>query len=182
MSLLRAAVEAFSSHRLECAMIGATAMAAHGVARATMDIDLLVVGRDCLDSPVWRELREQGIEVDVRRGDHDDPLAGVVHLRQAGSAPVDVIVGDSAWQRRVVERATDVELFGTMVPVAAARDLVLLKLYAGSPQDLWDVSRLLEASGKSLAHAVNDEIDALPDETGDLWRSLHRRNQEEDET
>lgn len=175
MSLLAVTLQALSSHRLPCAMIGATAMAAHGVARATMDIDLLLVGRECLESHAWRELREQGIEVDIHRGDHDDPLVGVVHLRQAGSSPIDVIVGGSAWQRRAVERATTVELFGTLVPLAAARDLILLKLYAGAPQDCWDVSRLLEASDKSLAHEVTDEIDVLPDEAQALWRTLHRQ-------
>jgi hypothetical protein len=175
MSLLAATVEALSRHRLSCAIIGATAMAAHGVARATMDIDLLLIGRDCLDSPVWHELQERGIDVEIRRGDHDDPLDGVVQLRQAGSAPIDVIVGSTLWQRRVVERATTLDLFGTLVPVAEARDLVLLKLYAGSPQDCWDVSRLLEVADKSLAHAVTDEIDALPEEAQELWRSIHRQ-------
>ena len=36
-------------------------MAAHGVAPATMDVDLLLVGRECLDPPAWDDLRQRGV-------------------------------------------------------------------------------------------------------------------------
>lgn len=173
MSLLTETLDALSAHGLRCAMIGAAAMAAHGVARATMDIDLLLVGSECLASPAWDALRRSGLDVDVRRGDADDPLAGVVHLQRAGEQPIDVVVGSASWQRRAIDDATSIEFLGVRVPVASAHDLILLKLYAGSPQDRWDITRLLAAlPNPELPREVESRLSALPPECRDSWREI----------
>ena len=87
-------------------MIGAAAMAVHGVSRATRDIDLFTLSQECLETPFWTSLRTTArIEAHVRRGDAADPLAGVVRLAAAGENPLDVAVGKSSWQRAVTERA-----------------------------------------------------------------------------
>ena len=173
MSLLSKTLDALNDQGLSCAMIGATAMAAHGVSRATLDLDLLLVGRDSLDSPAWQSLREAGIDVDVRRGSPDDPLVGVIRLQSPGEAPIDIVVGSFAWQRRAIERANVVTLKGTAVRVATSRDLILLKLYAGSPQDRWDISRLLTASPDArLPREVESDLSELPKECREIWRSI----------
>lgn len=173
MTLLAQALDALAAHGHRCVVIGAAAMSAHGVARATMDIDLLLVGRDTLDSIAWDDLRRSGVAVEVRRGDAGDPLAGVVWLRHDGELPVDVVVGAAAWQARAIERAGTAEILGASVPVARLQDLILLKLYAGSPQDRWDVERLLSASREpELTSMVEAELGALPEECRELWRSI----------
>ena len=173
MTLFAETLETLSKHELRCAVIGATAMAAHGVARATMDVDLLLIGRGALDSPAWDHLRQSGVSVEIRRGDADDPLEGVVRLRRADALPIDVIVGSAPWQQRVIERAAHVDLFGARAPVATARDLILLKLFAGSPQDRWDVARLLATSpDPELRRNVETDLDALPGKCRKLWRSI----------
>ena len=48
------------------------------VARSTYDIDLLTTDRRALDRPV-RATRPPK-PVDIRRGDQDDPLAGVIRI------------------------------------------------------------------------------------------------------
>jgi len=173
VSLLAETLETLSAHGLRCAMIGAAAMAAHGVARATMDIDLLLAGSECLNSLAWEALRRSGLNVDVRRGDADDPLVGVVRLQRAGEQPIDVVVGSASWQRRAIENASPIEFLGILVPVASARDLILLKLYAGSPQDRWDVARLLAATpNPNLAREVEAGLSALPPECRESWREI----------
>jgi hypothetical protein len=175
MSLLATTLDALSRHGFRSAVIGAAAMATHGVARATMDIDLLLVGREALESAAWEELREKGIDVDVRRGTPDDPLVGVVRLRSADASPLDVVIGASAWQRRIIERANPVRMLDCVVPVASAADLILLKLYAGAPQDRWDIVRLLSASpDSSLAESVESELSSLPRACRDLWEAIRR--------
>ena len=87
-------------------MIGAAAIAVHGVSRATRDIDLFTLSQECLETSFWTSLRTTArIEAHVRRGDAADPLAGVVRLAAAGENPLDVAVGKSSWQRAVTERA-----------------------------------------------------------------------------
>jgi hypothetical protein len=51
-------------------------------------------------------VQRRGIEVEIRRGDADDPLAGVVRLASPGNRPADLVVGRSAWQARTLERAS----------------------------------------------------------------------------
>ena len=173
MSLLAETLEALADCDLRCAVIGAAAMAAHGVARATMDVDLLLVGRASFECDAWEALRRSGVEVEIRPGSPDDPLVGVVRLRRNEDLPVDVIVGSAPWQRRAIDRAASIELLGTRAPVASARDLILLKLFAGSPQDKWDIARLLAASpDPDLARGVERELTELPRECSNTWRSI----------
>jgi hypothetical protein len=66
------------------AVIGAMAMAARGFPRFTLDFDLLTTDKRVLDSATWEQLVRDGIAVDVRKGDFDDPLAGVVRVGDPG--------------------------------------------------------------------------------------------------
>jgi hypothetical protein len=154
------------------AVIGASAMASHGVLRATVDEDLLVLDPRCLQSDLWSTLRAAGAEVEVRRGDVFDPLAGVVRLSQEGQRPVDVVVGKSAWQREVLERAASGSS-EEKLPVVRAADIILLKLYAGGPQDAWDIHQLLAAENReSLIAQVDQELSRLPVSSTGLWKKI----------
>ncbi|HVE66194.1 MAG TPA: hypothetical protein VNC59_06405, partial [Thermoanaerobaculia bacterium] len=102
------------------ALIGAGAMAVHGVSRATLDLDLLIADQSLLDPSRWEDLSQSGASVDVRRGDSEDPLAGVVRLAEAGARAVDVIAGRFAWQQGVIERAELFSIGELLLPVARA--------------------------------------------------------------
>jgi hypothetical protein len=141
------------------------------VARATADLDLLALDPACLDPSTWRELRGAGASVEIRRGDDADPLAGVVRVSSPGERPVDLVVGKVAWQASLLSRATPLHIGIATVRVVGAADLVLLKLYAGGPQDAWDVEQLL-ALDPSIAHDVEARLPALPDECAALWRRI----------
>jgi predicted nucleotidyltransferase len=152
------------------AVVGAAAMAVHGVSRATRDVDVLVLDPACLAEATWSSLQQCGVAVTIRRGDTDDPLAGVVRLVVAGESPVDVIVGKSSWQARALGRALPRVIDGVATPVASLADLLLLKLYAGGPQDAWDVAQLLEAGDRpALVAEVEASLAALPEASRRLW-------------
>ena len=97
-------------HHLPFALIGAAALAAHGVARSTQDLDILVLDPVCLARSTWQPLSARGVTVDIRRGDETDPLGGIVRMlgRTAlgMTAVIDVIVRRSPWQDEVLRRAT----------------------------------------------------------------------------
>jgi hypothetical protein len=155
------------------ALIGAAALASHGVARSTFDLDLLATDARILTAALWDPLRAPGLTIDIRRGDSDDPLAGVVRLEGDGQRPVDVVVGRWPWQARAVQRA---ERRGGTPPVVAARDLVLLKLYAGGTRDLWDVRELLALSGAgTLVADVDEDLRTLPADLRQRWAGVRSR-------
>lgn len=167
MSLLESVAARLAAEAVPRALIGAAALAAAGVSRSTHDLDLLVTDLRVLDEAFWAPLRGAGIVIDVRRGDSDDPLAGVVRIESAGERPVDVIVGRHAWQARAVERARSA--LGP-TPIVLPRDLVLLKLYAGGRQDLWDVRELLALPGSErLIAEVDADLERLPPAMRQFW-------------
>lgn len=57
--------------------------------------------------------------------------------------------------------------------VATASDLILLKLYAGAPQDRWDIERLLATSNDpALREKINEDVADLPTECQTLWCAI----------
>jgi hypothetical protein len=156
------------------ALIGAGALAVHGVARSTFDLDLLTTNRAVLDPGVWVDLIADGrVHVTVRLGDADDPLAGLVRVDAAGERDVDVVVGRWAWQTEAVERASLVVAGGLQLPVVVPADLILLKLYAGGSQDKWDVEQLLAGDDRqALVDEVESRLESLPIEARRAWAHI----------
>jgi hypothetical protein len=151
------------------ALIGAAALAVHGISRSTVDIDLLVTDERVLDAPFWTPLVAA---VDVRRGDSEDPLAGVVRCRAAGERDVDIVVGKGAWEQGVLDRAQPMRRHMNDVPTVGAADLILLKLYAGGSQDRWDIEQLLAGDDReALVATVDARVEALPNAARMLWHT-----------
>lgn len=170
MSLLASILAVLRDRSVPHAVIGATALAFHGVARSTSDLDLFATQAVCLTPATWRPVVEAGYAVEVRRGDDSDPLAGVVRFESRGESPVDLVVGKRAWQAELLARAEVRTLLGVEIPVVRAADLILLKLYAGGPQDRWDIAQLLAtATPRELAAEVES---VLPAECRDLWGQI----------
>ena len=167
MTLLDRVHRLLSAQQVAHALVGAAALAVRGVARSTYDIDLLTTDRRVLDAPFWSELERAGVATEIRHAEADDPLGGVVRLDAPGERPVDVIVGKLAWQSRAVARA---EPLMNGPSVVTAVDLVLLKLYAGGAQDLWDIRELLSVqASEELQNAIGEEMVAQPQRMRDLW-------------
>lgn len=176
MSLLQRVATHLAAQEVPFAAIGAAAMAVYGVTRSTMDVDLLVTEPRCLGESTWRGFGTSGgEEVEIRRGDADDPLAGVVRIAARGERNVDVVVGKHRWQRDAIARAQVRSVAGCDLPVVAAADLVLLKLFAAGPQDAWDLEQLLAGADASVAEEVERHLGGLPQESRDLWRRLSAR-------
>jgi hypothetical protein len=167
MSLLEEISATLEAAGIRHALIGALALSAYGVNRATVDLDLFAADASCLRPELWADLRSRGIDVEIRKGDSTDPLAGVVRFRAPGESPLDVVVGKFAWQTRLLERAEPIG--GTLVVRAA--DLVLLKLYAGGLQDAWDVQQLLARPFREdLVREVESRLSDLPARCHKLWK------------
>jgi hypothetical protein len=170
MTLIQRVAELLAERQVRYALIGAAALAARGIARSTYDIDLLTTDARVLAASLWEPLRAKAATVDIRRGDDDDPLGGVVRVDLPGERPVDIVLGKQAWQARAVERA---ERPAGGLPVVSARDLVLLKLYAGGAQDLWDVRELLTLPGAAvLVEGVDADLAELPRAMQERWAEV----------
>lgn len=170
--LLARVVGVLEEPKIPFALIGAAAMAAHGVSRSTYDTDLFSVGSTVLDAAVWSALSAEGVEVEIRHGDDDDPLLGVVRCSQQDQT-IDIVVGRSRWQQEVIARAVPTQVFSISLPIVTLEDLILLKLYAGGIQDRWDIQQLLATTDAATVVSVIDvRVKSLPDRCQALWTQL----------
>jgi hypothetical protein len=163
-------------HRLgvRYALIGGRALAARGFPRFTVDIDLLTTDTRVLAANVWDELARAGATIDARRGDDEDPLAGVVHILLADGTDIDVVVGRWPWERAIVSRAQPLSIAGGVtVPVSLTSDLILLKLAAGGFSDKADAGALLAGGDRArLIEEVESRFSELPPELRESWTRL----------
>jgi hypothetical protein len=138
-------------------VIGGLALAALGRPRATRDIDFLIALGPGGAEPVARRARDAGFECRYLPGGADDPLRGVFQLSvpvAGANVPVQLVVLPTPLSSALLREAQPLSLFGTPLPVVSWAYLVLLKLYAGGPQDLLDAREILTArrpSGAELA-------------------------------
>jgi predicted nucleotidyltransferase len=174
VSLLRDVVAQMEAEGIPFALIGAAAMAVHGVSRATADIDLLTVDPRALRKDLWSGFEARGASLRLIEGDIDDPLAGSMRFSLAGDRIVDIVVGRYAWQREIIETAEEISIGEITVKVARPAGLVLLKLHAGGPKDAWDICALLESHEQAMV--IKAEVDRmvtrLPAECLRLWERL----------
>ena len=173
MSLLAEVLGVLDRERTPHALIGAAALAIHGVSRSTADIDLLCVDPTILQRDLWGALDRPECVLRILKGDAEDPLVGSVRLAE-GSEIVDVVIGRYAWQREIIEAAELLSLGEVKVPVARPAGLVLLKLYAGGPKDAWDIRALLEVLNHpaEVEAEVERVLPRLPADSRRLWSRL----------
>lgn len=166
MRLDRTVRQILDDHRIRFILIGAHAAAMYGVIRSTRDVDFLTVDRSVLRDEMWAIA---DTKVTVMKGDAFDPLAGTVRLVR-GNEQVDVVVGKWKFEQAIIDRAESRLLDGGMILVPSPADVVLLKLAAGGPQDLWDIHELMRYVDRA---SVMAEIDAnirdLPSDAIALW-------------
>lgn len=140
-------------------LIGAVALAAHGVARYTADVDLLTLDPSVLRPSFWTGF--DGPAPELRVGDAEDPLAGVARIPLVPQH--DLIVGKSAGARLAL--AHPESRSGLPCPVAVPLALLALKAEAGAPQDAHDARALLEAQAllghRELAGSFKELLPSL---------------------
>jgi hypothetical protein len=170
VTLLGDVVRHLEANNVSTALIGAAALSVYGIARSTIDSDLLVTERRVLTAAFWSALASSA-EIDVRVGDYDDPLAGVVRIRRGSERVIDVVVARERFAAAILGRTFRAEEQGELVPVALLSDLVLLKLFAGGPQDAWDIQQVL-LGDRDVVGDVDAHIEELPIAARNLWARL----------
>jgi predicted nucleotidyltransferase len=137
----------FELHGVKAMLIGAYAVAAFGHVRNTKDIDFWIEASPENAARVFAALTDFGAvgKFSLEKLSRED---NIVHLAGEGWA-IDILTG-VGWPKFAAcyERAISTELSGVTLKIVALEDLIVMKKYAGRPQDLADVAilelRLLE--------------------------------------
>lgn len=125
-------------------LFGAQAVAVYGVPRLTADVDATV------DVPVEGAADLAEALADAGFVPRIDDLEAFVERTRvvplahvATGIPVDLVLAGPGLEMTFLDRARDIDLAGTTVPVICPEDLVTSKILAGRPKDLEDVRGIL---------------------------------------
>lgn len=172
--IVRRLDDAKARHLIEqYALIDGFAVSAWGVPRETHDVDFaLALGSS--DAAAFA----RHLHAELQPSEPDDPLRGIIrtsvtvdHL----SVPIQLILLPPAWNALIFQEVESLSVFGCTVRVVSWQALILLKLYAGGPQDLLDAEQILAVRGPTPAE--RQAVAALATKVGLLapWQALIAR-------
>jgi hypothetical protein len=126
----------------EFLLVGAYALAAHGLPRATGDLDIWIRCSEENAERVWKALRRFGAPLaELTRDDLKMPdlvfQIGVAPCRIDILTSIDAVQFDEAWRDR-----TRIEIEGLTIGIIGRLHLIQNKRAVGRPQDLADIAWL----------------------------------------
>jgi len=139
---LRQVVASFNKHEIDFALCGGLAVAAHGLVRATQDIDFLI-RPDSLET-AYKAAAEAGYDIrglDISFKDRTVEIRRVSKVVGEDVVSLDLLLVtplvEDVWQDR-----ESLEFMGETLFVVSRDGLIKMKRQAGRPQDLADIERL----------------------------------------
>jgi hypothetical protein len=134
------------------AVVGGFAVSFHGVVRGTDDADATVwlKGTSLDQAGLLQELKRAGFQAELRAGEADDPIAGVIVVHDKFGNRTDLLLGVRGMDPAASSRAVASTLLGSPVKIIGAEDLMAMKIFAGGSRDLEDARNVLQVQGSRL--------------------------------
>ena len=136
--LLLDAVEILQREKIDYAVIGAFALSAHGVVRASTDVDVLLLTTPQQLARLRARFQRAGFETELRHGETDDPIPAMLILSDGHNNHVDLLGGLRGMDPGIFSRAIEVPFMGIDLRIAGREDFIAMKCFAGGPQDILD--------------------------------------------
>jgi hypothetical protein len=159
--LLLDAVEILQSENLDYAVIGAFALSALGVVRATTDVDALLFVTFRRLTQLKALFERAGFGTQLRQGDATDPIPSILILSDEHGNQVELLGGLRGMDPQVFARTLAVPFRNQQLRIVGREDFISMKCFAGGPQDLLDA--------RSAYQSAQGPIDL------DLLRAVTRR-------
>lgn len=158
--ILRLLVAALDRHAIRYSLIGGLAVGLRSRARYTEDVDLLLEIPQLKLPRLLQDLQAGGFEFDMHRTISAWVQTHMAQLQYQGIA-VDWLKPVLPCFAHVIDRATPENWSGTLVRVAQAENLIVLKLLAMRTLDVADIESLLAANpGRLDLDLIRGELQA----------------------
>ena len=144
---LKALIKSFNEHEVEFALCGGLAVAAHGLVRATEDIDFLIRVESL--EKAFAAAAEIGFDIhglDISFKERTVEIKRVSKIVGEDVISLDLLLVTDAVED-VWENRMDREFLGEAIAVVSREGLIKMKQQAGRPQDLLDIDRLENERG-----------------------------------
>ena len=143
--LLLKVIKLLDKFKIPYAIVGAFAASFYGQVRASLDADAVisVEGQEERLDRLSAVLKKDGLRVELRRGDADDPVRGVVNIQDKFQNRVDLLTGIRGMKADVFDRLVTASFMDTKIKIVSAEDFIAMKIFAGGPKDIEDVIGVL---------------------------------------
>ena len=136
--LLLDAVEILQDEKLDYAVIGAFALSAHGVVRASTDVDVLLFTTLRHLTRLRARFQRAGFGTELRQGDAEDPIPALLILSDSHDNQIDLLGGLRGMDPAIFSRTVEVPFMGVNLRIVGREDFIAMKCFAGGPQDILD--------------------------------------------
>jgi hypothetical protein len=139
VAVVKAAERALRAAEVDHVFVGALAVAAFGVPRTTVDVDVIVAYEPDDTRPMSEEFRRQGFQVSLE--DLRDALAEGSHATVHDTSSefhIDLVPAVRATAKDAIRRLLRVRWRGVVLPIADPEHTIVMKLKYGSERDLED--------------------------------------------
>ena len=138
--------EILTRENIEYVVVGAFALAALGVVRASSDVDALLCVTYSRLATICTMFEAAEFQAALRRGDDDDPILSMLILSDTYGNRVKLLGGLRGLDPTVFSRAIDAPFQGVNLRIVGREDFIAMKCIAGSPQDLADARAAFEGA------------------------------------
>jgi predicted nucleotidyltransferase len=146
--------ELLAKQGVRYAVIGAMAAAVHGVVRASLDADAVVTLQGRQGQALRQSLVEEGYQAVLKTGDVDDPIPGLLEIKDRHGNRVDLLLGLRGMDPELMNRTRQVSLAEAVLDIVGREDFIAMKAFAGGPVDLSDARGVIDLDRGSLDEAL----------------------------
>jgi predicted nucleotidyltransferase len=153
---LKRIVRFLNEQKIDYALAGGLAFSALVEPRATIDIDLVVMMGESQLSDFKDRLKHEFRSILTHKEPIEFKRAKIwraVNLIEDLELIFDFIFAESEFYRNVIERAFEIEFFGSKIKIVTLEDLILLKNIAYRKQDLADLDKIYQ----TYNYEIDDE-------------------------
>jgi len=136
--LLLDAVEVLQRERIDYAVIGAFALSALGVVRASTDVDVLLFTTPQHLTKLRTRFQRAGFGCELHHGETADPIPSMLILSDSHDNQVDLLGGLRGMDPAIFSRTVEVPFMGVNLRIVGREDFIAMKCFAGGPQDILD--------------------------------------------
>lgn len=144
--LLLDVIEILKREKIDYLVIGAFALSAHAVVRASSDVDVLLHSSSAQLTKLSSILESAGFAATLRPGDADDPILGMIVVGDIHGNRVDLLGGLRGLDPKVFSRAFEVDFLSEKLRIVGREDFIAMKCFAGSQRDVADARSAYQAA------------------------------------
>jgi predicted nucleotidyltransferase len=150
---LQRIVQFLNKQQIDYALAGGLAFSALVEPRATMDIDLIVMIRETQLNDFKSLLKLEFESIIPHKQPMQFKLAKIwrtINVIEDLELIFDFILAESEFFKNAIERAFEIEFFGTKLKIITLEDLIVLKNCANRTQDLADLEKIYQTYGEEI--------------------------------